>query len=406
MSIGVLMRGQATLRKRTTKRHIVGVVTHGTGNIVHSGVGHRVSVSTVATGTAGLPQKLHLTQESTITFWPRAQRNVVSVATTIHGTVTLRHVKATRKVIGTGITGTANTRHRLALRKKITLTVHGTAVASKGVKRSFTDHFTFTSPLMAKVLGKTIIEYLSFKGRTFERPNTPVMSQTVDLTATLQGGNSITVIIFKDPSSTVAASISPPIITFFQRDTAPVLRFKVIDDDTQAIVVLTGATCQFLVRRQNAIANIFDTAQGTGTLTFTTALPNPTHTAQVVTASGSNQSVTVDTTVGTGLPAGTSLMNVGVPGSANYEVCNLGNADSTHVYGIFTFNHSIGEPITAVGVSSPDAIYNAGNGYTTYTVPAGMLSTPGTYFGQLRIQTAAGLVQHSSPVQINVLQGY
>lgn len=216
-----------------------------------------------------------------------------------------------------------------------------------------------------------------------------------------QQGQDITLVASTDPASTLPYSITPPAITLYSGDTGPVLRFHVVADDTGANLDLTGASVQFLLRRTSGVSLAIPSV-----LSGCTVLPNPTQLEQQVVGSSTAQSVIVDTTAGTGLVSN-GAMNVGLPGTTTYEtIASVTVADGTHLYGAFTKNHNVGEPVTEVSVVSPDPVYNARAGYCTYDWPQGVPLVPATYSGQLKITFASGVVEHTAVLTITVQEGF
>jgi hypothetical protein len=324
---------------------------------------------------------------------------------TAHVAISAR--KATRKNITGTTTGHVGVA-RAILRQRVHA-AHATAVVgvAKTVTRHFSDTLAFSDATHNLTTIATVVDRFYLSERSYYRLQGVDLGPVVDLAVGLDSGQ-ITLYVLEDPSL-VPVSLTPSTIDFYQRDSAPVLRMQIAalnQDGTTTPIDLTGATCHFFIRRQNAVANIFSAAAGTDALALCAALPNPTQLKQAVTGSGSGQSVVVDTTTGTGL-VNNGPMNVGLPTAANYEtIASVGTPDGTHLFGTFAKNHLPGEPIVEVGVASPDPVYNARNGYTTYAIPINTLASPGAYLGQVQIQTAAGLVQHSSMVTINVLVGF
>jgi hypothetical protein len=259
------------------------------------------------------------------------------------------------------------------------------------------DSATASESSVSRVVKRVIADSISGYDGAIGQAKNPQAQVGIDLIA-YQQSQDVLLVLSSDPASTVASSITPAVITMYATDSGPVLRLRVVDDDTLLPADLTGATCQFTVRRQNAPAAALPVA-----LTGCTTLPNPALLTQAVVASGTAQNVVVSSNTTLGAAGSSPNIAVGVPGTSTYEIVNLFiNSDGVHVYGVFTQNHNIGEPLCVPGVSSPDPIYNAHNGYVLYAWPQGAPATPGTYFGQLKVDFASGVIEHTALVQINV----
>jgi len=220
----------------------------------------------------------------------------------------------------------------------------------------------------------------------------------IDLTAR-QLSSDITLVVSADANSTLPYSINPQAIQMFSGDTGPTLRFLIVDDDTGKALDLTGATIQFLVKRVNGTGLAIPSS-----LSACIALTNPAFIAQSVAVNASPQSILVDSS--STLGAGPALCNVGIPGATNYESVSLTKVDSTHMSGIFTEIHTPTEPIVTAGVTTPDPLFNAKNGYVLYSWPQGVPNVPATYQGQVKIVFASGVIEHTSVLTINVVEGF
>lgn len=123
--------------------------------------------------------------------------------------------------------------------------------------------------------------------------------------------------------------------------------------------------------------------------------------ATAVTGSGVAQSIAVSSS--SGLAVG-NVITIGA-GTANVETVTLtAIADGTHISGIFTKNHSVGDQIQFASAPA-DPVYNAVGGYCTYKVPSGGMPAAATYVAQLFCTFPDGTTDHSEAITITVKQG-